>query len=225
MSYIDEEIIKGRKELERQRQEALEKETEEAMQQESIQDEEITLFGQQIRYVRVDIPELQISVLMPEKFFQLSEEVKQFIYPAGNRPSHVYSGENIFYQLSFTKTVNQVPNEGIPKFLPMARKLMEKMGPKTKMINADTIKHSFVLGEEEKTYNIGIIEFLSAAVDMNIYNVMFFFSINNRLMIGNVVTPNKYRKRIAKIAKETIDSLIIYEGEERIDGNNIISES
>ena len=72
---------------------------------------------------------------------------------------------------------------------------------------------------------IGIIEFISAAVDMNIYNVMFFFSIENQLMIGNIVTQNKYKNRIAQIAKETIDSLEIYEEEENTDGNNNVSES
>lgn len=227
MSYTDEEILKGKKAIQQQQKEAMEKVKEEAETEASasITDDEITLFGQSVHYERVSIPELKISLLMPESFFRLADDMVQIIYPAGNRPSHVYSGENIIYQVSFTKTVNQVPNDGIPKFLPMARKLMEKMGPKTRILNADTIAHSFMLGEEEKTYNIGIIEFISAAVDMNIYNVMFFFSIENQLMIGNIVTQNKYKNRIAQIAKETIDSLEIYEEEENTDGNNNVSES
>lgn len=210
--FMDEEILKEKRRIQQEQTQLLEKEKkeEETEKEESMFEDEITIEGQKVQFQNVEIPELQISIRMPESFFLLSEEAKQYIYPAGNRPSHVYGGENIYYQLSLSKTSHQVPDEGMVKFLPMAKKLMEVMGPKTKILDANVIKHPV----EDSYYHVGIMEFISQAVDMSIYNVMFYISIDNQLLMGNIVFPYKKRKSYIKIAKETIDSIIVLQGGE-----------
>ena len=210
--FMDEEILKEKRRIRQEQTQLLEekRKEEETEKEESIFEGEITVEGQKVRFQNVEIPELQINIRMPESFFLLSEEVKQYIYPAGNRPSHVYGGENIYYQLSLSKTSHQVPDEGMVKFLPMAKKLMEVMGPKTKILDANVIKHPV----EDSYYHVGILEFISQAVDMSIYNVMFYISIDNQLLMGNIVFPYKKRKSYIKIAKETIDSIIVLQGGE-----------
>ena len=210
--FKDEEILKEKRRLQLQQAELLEKETREleSEKEESIFDGEVTIEGQKVRFERVEIPELQISIMMPDIFFALSEEVTQYIYPAGNRPTHVYGGENIYYQLSLSKTSHQVPDEGMVKFLPMAKKLMEVMGPKTKILASNVVKHPV----EDTFYHVGILGFISQAVDMSIYNAMFYISINNQLLMGNVTFPYKKRNGYIKIAKETIDSIIVLQGDE-----------
>lgn len=211
--FMDEKILKEKRKIQQQQQQIIENQGKESEseKEESIFQGEITLEGQKVRYERVKLPELQISIMMPEIFFLLSEEVKQYIYPAGNRPSHVYGGENIYYQLSMSKTSHQVPDEGMVKFLPMAKKLMEVIGPKTKILAANVVKHPV----NDTCYHIGIIEFISQAVDMSIYNVMFYISIDNQLFMGNITFPAKKRNTYIKIAKETIDSIVVLQkGEE-----------
>ena len=211
--FMDEEILKEKRRIQQEQAQLLENETKEfeSEKEESIFDGEITVEGQKVRFERVEIPELQISIMMPDFFFLLSEEVKQYIYPAGNRPSHIYGGENIYYQVSLSKTSHKIPDEGMVKFLPLAKKLMEVMGPKTKILAANVIKHQ----AEDSCYHVGILEFISQAVDMSIYNVMFYISINNQLLMGNINFPYKKRNSYMKIAKETIDSIIVLqEGEE-----------
>lgn len=211
--FKDEEILKEKRRIQQEQAQLLEsagKETE-SEKEESIFEGEIFVEGKKVHFERVEIPELQVSIMMPDFFFLLSEDVKQYIYPAGNRPSHVYGGENIYYQLSLSKTSHEVPDEGMVKFLPMAKKLMEVMGPKTKILAADVVKHQV----EDSCYHVGILEFISQAVDMSIYNVMFYISINNQLLMGNITFPYKKRNSYIKIAKETIDSIIILQkGEE-----------
>ncbi|MBQ2802099.1 MAG: hypothetical protein IJF03_12035 [Lachnospiraceae bacterium] len=210
--FVDEEILKEKRRIQQEQAQLLESERKEteSEKEESIFDGVITIEGQKVQFERVEIPELQISIMMPDFFFLLSEEVKQYIYPAGNRPSHVYGGENIYYQLSLSKTSHQVPDEGMVKFLPMAKKLMEVMGPKTKILAANVVKHPV----EDTCYHVGIMEFISQAVDMSIYNVMFYISINNQLLMGNITFPYKKRNSYMKIAKETIDSIIVLQGGE-----------
>lgn len=210
--FMDEEILKEKRRIQKEQAQLLESEEKEpeSPKEESIFDGEVTIADQKVQFERVEIPELQISIMMPNFFFLLSEEVKQYIYPAGNRPSHVYGGENIYYQLSLSKTSHQVPDEGMVKFLPMAKKLMEVMGPKTKILAADVVKHPV----EDNCYHVGILEFISQAVDMSIYNVMFYISINNQLLMGNITFPYKKRNNYMKIAKETIDSIIVLQGGE-----------
>ncbi len=210
--YLDEKILKEKRKIQQEQAQLLESEGKESAseKEESIFEGEITIEGQGVRFERVEIPELQISIMLPDTFFSLSEEVKQYIYPAGNRPSHVYGGENIYYQVSLSKTSHQVPDEGMVKFLPMAKKLMEVMGPKTKVLAADVVKHPV----EDSCYHVGILEFISQAVDMSIYNVMFYISINQQLLMGNITFPYKKRNDYVKIAKETIDSIIVLQGGE-----------
>lgn len=210
MSYMDEEIQKEKKRMQKEQQELESKRQQEQELEESIFDGRVTLLGKQVDFVREEIPELGISVLIPDNFILLSPELKSFIYPMGNEPSHAYGGEGMPYQLSFSKTRHQVPDEGMVKFIPQARKILERMTPKTKVLSADVIKHM----QGEECYHIGIMEVVSSAIDMVLYNVMFYFSVDNTLFMGNICFPKKYGARMVKVAKETIDSLIIEKKEE-----------
>lgn len=211
--YWDEKILMEKRRLQQEQEQRIlqqEKGPTEETKEESIFDGKVTIGDKKIIFERVEISELKISILMPDIFFLLSEDIKKFIYPAGNAPSHVYGGEDITYQLSLSKTTHQVPDDGMVKFLPIAKKVMELMGPKTRILDANVVEH--MVGED--CYHLGIMEFISEAVDMSIYNVMFYISIENQLVMGNITFPYKFRKTYMKIAKETIDSLIVLKGDE-----------
>lgn len=92
-------------------------------------------------------------------------------------------------------------------------KVLEAVGPKVK------ITETFV--EEKEQFRIGIMEFASRAADMTVYNIQFCVSRENGLLMGTVNFPGKYRKRMAPLAKQIIQSLEIIK--EETDGINHIS--
>jgi len=205
MGHMDEEIIKTKKQLAEVHKDTTSEENTAKELEASIFDGEVHILGEKVLFSERMIPELKLSIYMPEIFFQFNHDMRNLLYPIGNNPTHVFGGENIQFQMAFNKTENKVPNDGILKFMPIAKKLLENMGPKTKVVGTGTVDHD--------SHTVGIMEFVSRAVDMNVYNVMFFFSMEGQLIIGTVNFPVKYRKRMIKIAKELIDSLKFVEVE------------
>lgn len=215
MEHKDEQILNVRK-AEAQRQiEELNREQLEREKQESIFDGSVHIEGKEIRFSRRDVPELKISLYMPDTFERMDAELKDVIYPLGNAPSHVFADEAVPFQMTLNQTGNTVPDEGIPKLLKMAGKLMENYGPKVHILSSGVIR--------QKDRNIGIIEMASKAIDCTVYNVMFYISIQKSILIGNINFPNQSSGRMLPVAKETIDSIEIMEEEQ--DGDNHISES
>ena len=143
MGFQDEEIIKKKKELEQQKklresQDRLEKEAEE-----SIYDEIVHIIGEEVHFQRREIPDLKISIYMPETFFLFTDDVKHLVYPGANAPTHVFGGENINFQMSFHQTEHIVPDDGMKKFMDITADLMKAVGPRVTIIEKSIGKRGF----------------------------------------------------------------------------------
>lgn len=152
MGFQDEEIIKKKKELEQQKklresQDRLEKEAEE-----SIYDEIVHIIGEEVHFQRREIPDLKISIYMPETFFLFTDD------------------------------------------------LMKAVGPRVTIIEKKVL--------EKEDFHIGVLQFVSRAIDMMVYNFQYYISMeDDRLLIGGITFPSKYKKRFFPLAKEMIDSI------------------
>ena len=195
MDYRDEEILKAKKER-----------AQEAEAQESIYDEKIHLMGYETKFTRRDVDELKVSIYMPDEFFLLPDDVKKMVYPNGNAPSHVYGGEHIDFQLAMSQTVHKVPDNGMKEFIEISSKMMQAVGPKITIIEKKVQEKQKKNGD---IYHIGTLSFVSRAVDMMVFNVQFYISINGQLLLGTIVFPSKHKKRMIKVAYEMIESIEI----------------
>lgn len=201
MGYQDERILKAKKELKEQEkknasQKAMEKEAEE-----SIYDEVTHIIGKEVTFKRRSIPELGISIYMPETFFRFADDISKLIYPAGNTPSHIFGGEEINFQMSLDKTIYPLPESGMKEFVNMAANMLEAVGPKVKVIEKKVEK-------KEEDY-LGMLSFVSKAVDTMVYNIQFYVDVDGALLVGNINFPSKYKKRLIPLAKEMICSMEI----------------
>ena len=194
------------KEEEQHAESAVEKEN-----KEQITDGMVHIYGEEVEFEQKTVEELRIRMLMPKKYDLLDEEVKEVLFPLGNRPSHVFASGDVQGNVSMNLTPSAVPNEHIKDFMPMIKKLMEQMGPKTKILRTEVIQKEIAPKEE---INIGIMQFLSHAIDMKVYNVMSFFSMEGKLLILTISFPNKLSERYVTLAKQMIDSLEILAREE-----------
>ena len=184
MGFQDEEIIKKKKELEQQKklresQDRLEKEAEE-----SIYDEIVHIIGEEVHFQRREI----------------TDDVKHLVYPGANAPTHVFGGENINFQMSFHQTEHIVPDDGMKKFMDITADLMKAVGPRVTIIEKKVL--------EKEDFHIGVLQFVSRAIDMMVYNFQYYISMeDDRLLIGGITFPSKYKKRFFPLAKEMIDSI------------------
>ncbi len=213
MGYQDEEIIKAKKAIEEEKkrletQENIEKESEH-----SIYDGPIKIIGKEVLFQRREIQELCISIYMPESFFLLTGDIAKLIYPGGNSPSHVFGGKDINFHMTFNQTEHMVPNDRMKDFVKISAQMLEAMGPKVTIIEKKV--------EVREDINIGILEFVSKAVDMMVYNIQFYVSIEGKLLMGCLNFPSKYKKRMIPLAKEVISSFEIMK--EANNGDNYTS--
>lgn len=215
MGYVDEEILKAKKarqieEKEQQAQLDLEKEN-----AESIFNGMVHIYGRETTFSRRVIEDCGISLFMPDEFELMDEELKKLIFPLSHPPKYVFASGDTQFQITINPTESVVPNDGIPRFMEISKSILQKMGPQSRILATATIK------KEEK--NIGIMEVVTQAADMKVYNVMFYISINNKVLIGTILCPAKCHERMVSISKEIIDSIEVF-GEEDVNANNNISE-
>lgn len=213
MEHMDEEILKQKKLLRQQEEKRSSTENMEQETEESIYDEVVHVIGKETHFERRQIPELGISIFMPETFFMLTDDIRSIIYPAGNAPSHVFAGEDIPFQLAVSMTEHIVPEERMKDFMKQTARVLEAVGPKVKITETSV--------EEKEHFRIGIMEFASRAADMAVYNIQFCVSRENGLLMGTVNFPGKYKKRMVPLAKQMIQSLELTK--EETDGINHIS--
>lgn len=213
MEHMDEEILKQKKLLRQQEEKRSSTENMEQEAEESIYDEVVHVIGKETHFERRQIPELGISIFMPETFFMLTDDIRSIIYPAGNAPSHVFAGEDIPFQLAVSMTEHIVPEERMKDFMKQTARVLEAVGPKVKITETSV--------EEKEHFRIGIMEFASRAADMAVYNIQFCVSRENGLLMGTVNFPGKYKKRMVPLAKQMIQSLELTK--EETDGINHIS--
>lgn len=201
MGYKDEEILKMKKEI---KEEQERKESDNNIEKEiveSIYDERVYIFGEPVCFECRAIPELKLSIYMPDNFFLFSEDIKHLVYPGVNAPSHIFGGENINFQMSLNQTSHIVPDSGMKKFLDISAELLRAAGPKVTIIEKNVL--------EKEDFHIGVMEFVSKAVDMMVYNIQYYISIDEKLLMGGITFPSKYKKRLIPLAKEIINSICL----------------
>jgi hypothetical protein len=122
-------------------------------------------------------PALQnrIRVLMPKSFKQMSDQELEIKYPrSGSLPQEAYSNESGTVSLAFNHTSNKLSPADLPDFRQsFARQFKGTLGIEFK---GSSIKN--INGRD-----FAILEFISPAMDTNIYNLMFLTSLDNRLLI------------------------------------------
>ncbi len=134
MAYKDEEILKAKREIEQAEKKIEANKNQESEAQESIYDEKVHIIGVETHFERRQIPELKVSIYMPENFFQLADDIKKLIYPAGNAPSHVFAGEDINFQMALSQTVHKVPDSGMKEFVDTSAQILQAIGPKVTIV-------------------------------------------------------------------------------------------
>lgn len=215
MSYQDEEIILKRKAMQQEKKKELQDEKIEQEKQESIFNGKIHLFGKEVVFERRTVAEYGLSVLLPKEFEELDEETKEVLYPYGNAPKYAFASGDLPFQVTLNLTENLVPDEGMPKFMAMAQKVMERIGPQARILSNVVVK------KEER--HMGLMEIATNAVDMPVFNTQFYLSLGeNKLFIGAVTCPAKHHNRMVPLIKEMIDSVVI---EEENNGNNHVFKS
>lgn len=196
--YSDELIIKARRMMEEAQKKSHSNEVVQEELQQSIYDDVVTIFEVPVVFQDRDIIENRATIRMPTDFIARTDEEISSVYALGSKPQYVYSNGYLSFMVAFNWTTNLISDDNIHDFTQFASRAIERTGPQCRILNT------------EKLYrpdcNLSILQFLAQTLDSVNMNVMFFASMEGRLMIGSITFDQKDADRLRPLAVEMAKS-------------------
>jgi hypothetical protein len=198
MEHVDEKILEQREMMEEFEKQRFDKDNIEKENQSSIFDGQIEIHKIPVSFAERSLLDDRIAIWMPEDFRELTQEEINAVYLLGNKPDVVYGNAYLNLSLGFHYTDNEVPNEYMGDFVKIARMILEKSGPKVTVYSEKVRKTGY--------HTVSSLELVSHTITDTIYNVMFYSSLNGKVLIGFLNFNYQYLDRYKKIAKEMLES-------------------
>ncbi len=198
MSYVDEDIIRQRELAEqKQKLQSLEKTVVEEEYQ-SVFNGEVLLDGQSVTFTERLLFEDKVAVWMPEDFVTFSPEQIARIYILGNKPELVFGNSSLKFSIGFHYTEQRLSDAYMGEFSKLARVMLEQSGPKVRIIS-EKIKKT-------QNHTISSLELISHSIVDAIYNILFFCSLDERVLIGFLNFNYESFEIYGAVAKEILQS-------------------
>ncbi|MCH5345360.1 MAG: hypothetical protein J1E64_15140 [Acetatifactor sp.] len=206
MKNVDEEILKQRAAAEQFEKRRFSQETIEKENEQSIFQGEILINQIPVTFQEKLLIEEKIGIWMPEDFEAIPEEAIAEIYLLGNKPELVMGNSYLNFSIGFHYTQHEVPNEYMGDFLKIARLTLERCGPKVRIMSEKV--------RQVGNHTVSSLELISHTVTDSVYNIMFFSSLEGKILIGFINFNHKFTKRYLPIAKEMLTSFRFVEDEQ-----------
>ena len=143
----------------------------------NIKDGTVLVAGENIDFQEREVLQGKMWMWMPDGFGPLSKELARLKYPNENRPDVIYTNQETTVNITFShkrETLKEGQEEEIRGYM---KEIVEKVQPASEMLEAGTV-------EAEKG-RLAWFDFVTPAIDTDIYNLMFFTSVRGRLCSGS----------------------------------------
>lgn len=118
----------------------------------------------------------KIKLVMPKDFNEMSEKDRKIKYTSENRPEIIMSNEDGSTAITLNIIESHLTNEGVLELINGMKSIIQRSNPSNIFYECKV--------EVINNRNIGYFDFKSIALDSNIYNIMFFFELNNKTVMG-----------------------------------------
>ncbi|MFX3633297.1 MAG: hypothetical protein ACE3L7_30550 [Candidatus Pristimantibacillus sp.] len=128
-----------------------------------------------VPFMKQRLLEDKIAVYMPKSFKLMTPSAAAIKYPSERRPGLIFTNDIGTINLAFNYTVNPLDESDIEPFRDAMVEMLKRMQPVLQWYE-DGIK-------EIDGRSIGYCEFLTPAMNVNLYNLMFFVSLEDRALL------------------------------------------
>ena len=160
-----------------------------------------TAFTSTIELEKKSLLNDQVELKVPKDFGIMSEELMKLKYPSERRPTLVYSNASGSINLALNHTQSEATQQLIPEFKDYFVQVFTNLYPSAER-----------KGSGLKTINgkeVGYVEFISPAIDTEIYNLIFFTDLDGRLLLCTFNCTINNLEEWEPIGKEIFNSLKI----------------
>ncbi len=122
------------------------------------------------------VSDFKFTMLLPKDFQEMEKEKAKLKYPSEFRPQVILTNKEGTINLTFSRQNELLFDEQVEELRDAIKDIIMKDYNNTAIIESDIIKI------EEKP--VAYFDFISNAIDSNVYNVIFVFSLKFRVLQG-----------------------------------------
>ncbi|WP_042160178.1 hypothetical protein [Paenibacillus gorillae] len=198
MSYMDEKIIAMMNELDNV---GTEKAVDRQNQKEKpdVRQPLVRIGSEMMSFMSQSLLDDRIIVYMPKSFKLMTPKAAAIKYPSERRPQFIFTNDAGSINLTFNYTINPLYEEDIEVFKEEMVSMLQRMQPILQWYE-DGVK-------EYEGHSIGYCEFLTPAMNVNVYNLMFFVSLEDRALLCSFNCTEDEKEDWKEIAKGMMDTL------------------
>lgn len=126
-------------------------------------------------FVETELLDGAMRMLLPQTFKLMSKEMAKRKYPSEHRPSVIYTTSNARINIAINHTMNPLPEDELSDF----KQAMIQMLRRTQKLTKWYGDHEFSINGKP----VATCEFLTPAVNANLYNLILFASLEDRALM------------------------------------------
>jgi len=171
--------------------------------QNNIKNGYIIIDNKRINFSEREVIKDRLIMTIPSDFELMPQELAEFKYPSKNRPHIIFTDVEGEININFTLTTDKLENEGIEDAKEYLKQVIIKMNPSSRIKKNDVI---------EEDLRIGYFDYVSPAIDSDIYNLIFIFSLDKQLILGAFNSLHLDMAKWQEAAIQMVRSLRVIDG-------------
>ncbi len=156
-------------------------------------------FTSRIELEKKSLLDNKIQLKIPKYFDIMSEEMMKVKYPSEGRPNLIYSDETGGINIGLSLTPSEASQELIPAYVNNFVQNFKNAYPTAKWKDKGV---KLINGKK-----IGYLELITPAEDTQIYNLIFFTDLEEKLLLCTFNCTKKDMNEWTPIAKEIMNSI------------------
>jgi len=134
--------------------------------------------GKKIIFREREVIKGKLWIRMPDEFGPLSKDLARLKYPNENRPDVIYTNKETTVNVTFSHKREKLKEGEEEEIRNYMKEIVKRVQTSSEMIEEGTVK-------TEEGCLLAWFDFVTPAIDTDIYNLMFFSSLGGRLLIGS----------------------------------------
>ncbi|MGG1618009.1 hypothetical protein ACIFQM_00420 [Paenibacillus sp. NRS-1782] len=142
----------------------------------------------------------QLAFSIPKSFSLMPLEQARFKYPSDHRPQIIYTSLDGEVNITFNLTESVLEVDELPVFVEQMADVLRSVQPVRNWIGTEMIVNRSGL-------SIGLVRFVAAGVDMNLYNEILLFVHEGQVTMGTFNCMESDMEVWLPVAENTVQSL------------------
>ncbi|KQO01093.1 hypothetical protein [Paenibacillus sp. Leaf72] len=156
---------------------------------------------ERVPFIQQSLLNGKLAIYMPKAFKPMTPQAAAIKYPSERRPEIIFTNDSGTINLAINHLDTPLSEDEMEDFKESMKEMLQNMQPIREWYE-DGIRNI-------RGHAIGFCEFLTPAINVNLYNLLFFVSLDDRALLCTFNCTVNEMKDWKPIAKSIMDSLVV----------------